>query len=169
MFHVYARGNDRHDVFLDNTDRRNYLMLLGRTVRREEWQLLTYCLMPNHIHLLVETPKANLAVGMHRLHSPYAQAFNRRHGKVGHVFQGRYGAVRVTTDAYFLTVVRYIAVNPVAAGLVSVSSEWPWSAHRALSGHEDRPSWLGASRLHDLLSGAGGGQSYAELTQPKGA
>ena len=169
-FHVYARGNDRNDVFLDATDRRKYLALLGRTARRKQWQVLSYCLMPNHVHLLVQTPGANLGAGMHLLHSPYAQGFNKRHGRVGHVFQGRYGATRVTTDAYFVTVVRYIALNPVSAGLVEAPVEWPWSSHRAVAGREDPPPWLAVGRLLAYLEGASAAATYAELTQlPKGA
>lgn len=165
IFHVYARGNDRNDVFLDATDRRRYLSLLGRNVRRLRWQLLAYCLMPNHIHLLVETPEPNLANGMHLLHSSYAQGFNRRHGRVGHVFQGRYGAVHVKTNAYFVTVVRYIALNPVTAGLVGLPGDWPWSSHRALAGHEDAPVWLAVARLVELLGGGDGRRPYVALTQ----
>ena len=169
-FHVYARGNDRQDVFLDASDRRKYLDLLGRTVRRHEWHALAYCLMPNHVHLLIQTPNANLGAGMHLLHSPYAQIFNRSHGKVGHVFQGRYGAIRVMTDAYFATVVRYIALNPVSAGLVRSPLDWPWSSHRAILGRDDPPPWLAVPRVLEFLSGASSAASYAELTQlPKGA
>ncbi len=165
VFHVYARGNDRNDLFLDATDRRKYLSFLGRTVRRQRWFLLGYCLMPNHVHLLIETPEANLAPGMHRLHSPYAQVFNKRHGRVGHLFQGRYGAVQVTTDAYFATVVRYIAVNPVSSRLVELPCDWPWSSHRALAGREDPPPWLAVRRLHELLSGRHQSEPYVALTR----
>ncbi len=165
VFHVYARGNDRNDVFLDATDRRKYLSLLARAVGRHRWLLLGYCLMPNHVHLLVETPERNLARGMHRLHSPYAQVFNRRHGRVGHVFQGRYGAVQVTTEAYFSTVVRYIAVNPVSAGLVELPCDWPWSSHRAVAGREDAPPWLAVSRLRQLLAAREESAPYVELTR----
>jgi REP element-mobilizing transposase RayT len=171
IFHVYARGNDRAELFLDDKDRRKYLAVLGRAVRRQDWQLLGYCLMPNHVHLLVETPRPTLGIGMHQLHSPYALAFNRRHGRVGHVFQGRYGAVLVEQEAYFTTVVRYIAVNPAAAGLVEVPADWPWSSHRAIAGFEDPPPWLGMRRLLELLStwSLDPQHSYRELTRPKGA
>ena len=165
LFHVFARGNDRRDIFLDSTDRRCYLTMLAREVRRQHWLLLGYCLMPNHVHLLVETPDPNLGAGMQRLHAPYAQAFNKRHGRVGHVFQGRYGAVQVKTDAYFATVVRYVAVNPVAAAFVEIPCDWPWSSHRALIGREDPPPWLAVQRLRELLGELEGRESYEALTR----
>jgi len=165
VFHVYARGNNRDVLFLDSTDRRKYLSLLGRAVRCQGWELLGYCLMPNHVHLLVETPQPNLAAGIQRVHSPYAQIFNRRHGRVGHVFQGRYGAVRVDTNAYFATVARYVAMNPVTAGLVHLPCDWPWSSHRAAAGQEDAPPWLAVGRLHELLDGDDKRLAYAALTR----
>ncbi len=152
IFHVYARGNNRAELFVDGVDRRKYLALLARVVRVQRWHVLGYCLMPNHIHLLVETPDANLAAGMHGLHSPYAQLFNKRHGRVGHVFQGRYGAALIEDESYFVTIVRYIAVNPATAGLVDVPADWPWSSHRAIAGLDVSPPWLAVERLIELLS-----------------
>ena len=95
IHHVYARGNGKQVIFVDARDRRTYLGMLGSVVRRCRWYCLAFCLMDNHVHLLIETPFANLGDGMMRLHSPYAQLFNERHDKVGHLFQGRYGARRV--------------------------------------------------------------------------
>src|SRR6476659_7057647 len=93
--HVYARGNNRERVFFDYADRHCYLGILDRTVARTGWRCLAYWLMDNHVHLIVETPEPNLAPGMQRLHGEYAQMLNERHGRVGHVFQGRYGSVPV--------------------------------------------------------------------------
>ena len=167
LFHVFARGNDRRTIFVDNTDRRRYLSLLGATVRRCEWLALGYCLMPNHVHLLIETQKPNLAEGMGRIQSSYAQAFNRRHNRTGHLFDGRYGSVRVQTNEHLITAVRYIAFNPVKAELAPDPVGWRWSSHRAAVGVEDPPPWLAVDRLTELLdgwSGAGAG-AYAELTR----
>ena len=165
LFHVYARGNNRALVFLDDTDLERYLLLLGSVVLDRGWRCLGYCLMPNHVHLLVETPKPNLARGMQVLHGDYGWSFNRRHERCGHVFQGRYGAVLVKTDAQLWTVVRYIARNPVAAGLCSEPEGWRWSSHAAVIGDVPR-GWLDVPRLLTLLSGAGGDprRRYAELT-----
>ena len=153
LFHVFARGNNRAAIFTDTIDRRRYLSLLGRTVRQRSWHLLAYCLMPNHVHLLVETPHANLAAGMQRIHSPYAQTFNQRHGRTGGLFEGRYGAIRITTDAYLLMVARYIARNPVEAALAPTPEAYRWSSHREIVGEEDAPPWLDVQRLLHHLSG----------------
>jgi REP element-mobilizing transposase RayT len=164
VFHVYARGNRKADIFEDDVDRRTYLARLALVVARQRWNCLAYCLMPNHIHLLVETVDPNLAAGMHLLHSLYARMFNARHGTTGHLFQGRYGAVPVTDDAQLWTTVGYIATNPVAAGLASTPEGWVWSSHRAMVGGE-RPSWLAVDRLLGLLEGYGGEppRRYREL------
>jgi putative transposase len=166
VFHVYARGNRKADIFIDDVDRKTYLGRLGRAVERYRWRCLSYCLMPNHVHLLIELTTGNLAAGMHWLHGPYAQTFNARHGGSGHVFQGRYGAVPVTDDRQLATTVGYIAVNPAAAGLVDRPEAWRWGSHRALSGVERAPAWLAAARLEELLAGAFGGDRggvYGEL------
>ena len=123
--------------------------------RIRNWRCLAYCLMPNHVHLLVETPGANLGIGMQWLHGLYAQTFNERHGRSGHLFQGRYGSVRVTTDAQLWMLVRYLAVNPVRAELCARPADWRWSSHGALAGSSD-PGWLDHSRLLEYLAPAGG-------------
>jgi REP-associated tyrosine transposase len=141
IHHVFARGNDRRTVFIDDADRRRYLEVLGTVVRRQRWLCLSYCLMDNHVHLLIETPEPNLGAGMQRLHGLYAQDFNERHGRSGHVFQGRYGAVRVRSDEQFWTAAAYVVRNPVAAGLCARPEDWPWSSHRATL-HNTRESWF---------------------------
>ena len=132
VFHVFARGNNRDLIYLDEEDYARYSAVLGAVARQHDWRLLAFCLMPNHVHLLVETPKPNLGDGMQRLHGVYAREFNRRHTRCGHLFQGRYGAVRVTTDEQLWMVARYIATNPVAAGLCSGPAQWAWSSHAAV-------------------------------------
>ena len=171
VFHVYARGNDRRDLFLDALDHERYLRLLGRATLHCRWHLLAYCLMPNHVHLLVETPETNLAKGMQQIHAPYAQAFNKKHGRCGHVFQGRYGATAVADDPQLITVVRYIARNPVSAGLAAHPAAWPWSSHRAIAGATAHPDWLAAPRLLELLSGWTPDplEAYATLTSTEGS
>jgi REP element-mobilizing transposase RayT len=155
IYHVYARGNNRQEIALDDVDRRRYLALVAREVRRRRWRCLSYCLMPNHVHLLLETPDPDLDAGMQRLQSGYAQRFNARHGRGGHVFQGRYGAVRVTDDAQLMTVVGYIAANPVTAGLCDTPEAWRWSSHAATAQRRS-PGWMDAGRLDELVGAAGG-------------
>ena len=155
IYHVYARGNRRQRIYLDDADRVRYLRMLGSAVRHYEWRCLAYCLMPNHMHLLVETPGANLGIGMQWLHGLYAQTFNERHGRSGHLFQGRYGSARVATDAQLWMLVRYLAVNPVRAELCAHPADWRWSSHGALAGASD-PRWLDHSRLLQYIAAAGG-------------
>ena len=164
VHHVYARGNGKQRIFFAAGDRAMYLSMLARTVARTRWRCLAYCLLDNHVHLLVETPHANLADGMQRLHSAYAQWLNQRTGRCGHVFQGRYGAKRITTDAQLWVTVRYIAQNPVDAGLVSAADAWIWGSHRAVV-EATEPSWLDVRRLLELFGGAGGAplRRYREM------
>jgi REP element-mobilizing transposase RayT len=156
IFHVYARGNEKRRIFVDDFDRRVYLELFGRVVGRQRWSCLAYCLMPNHVHWLVRTPEPNLGEGVRLVHGPFAQGCNVRHQRVGHLFQGRYGAVAVTDDTQLWTTVGYIAANPVTAGLVRDAADWAWSGHRATNGHEVAPGWLAVEELMGLLSANGG-------------
>ena len=164
IHHVFARGNNRRAIFLDDVDRRMYLSMLERVTIRQGWLLLAYCLMDNHVHHLVETPDPNLGDGMRRLHGEYAQAHNARHGACGHLFQSRFGAKRVTSDEQLWVVAAYIARNPVEAGRCARAEDWPWSSHTALlEGRE--PPWLGGGRLLELFAAAGGEgrRRYAEM------
>ena len=127
IYHVFTRGNDRRPIFVDDTDRYTYLAILSEVAGDSEWLRLAHCLMNNHLHLLLETPLPNLSKGMHRIQSRYALRFNRRHDRTGHLFQGRFRAVRVTSDEQLVAVTRYIAMNPVEAGLCEAPDLWKWS------------------------------------------
>jgi len=152
IYHAYARGNAKQTIFLDDADYLIYLRMLGKVTNRMSWRCLAYCLMPNHLHLLLETPEANLSQGMHRLQSRYAREFNDRHKRVGHVFQGRYGASRVTTDGQLWMAATYLARNPVAAGLTVRPEEWRWSSYAATIGRRAAQEWLDRDRLIELLA-----------------
>jgi REP element-mobilizing transposase RayT len=149
---VYARGNDQQAIFRHDGDRRIYLRLLGTVTVRRRWRCLSYCLMDNHVHLLLETPGGNLGAGMQQLQGNYAQSHNVRHRRSGHLFQGRYGAVRVTTDAQLWATAAYIARNPVDAGLCDRPEEYRWSSHGAWA-EEREPVWLDRARLRWYLGG----------------
>lgn len=129
-----SRGNAKAPTFLAETDYQAFLSGLAVGRRLDGLLCHAYCLMPNHYHLLLETPRANLDAAMHRLNSTYAIRFNRHHERTGHVFQGRYGAKLITTDSYARSVVRYIALNPVEAALCAAPEEWPWSSYAATAG-----------------------------------
>ena len=145
--HVFARGNRQQPLFRDDEDYRLYLALLAGVAAAKKWRVLAYCLMPNHVHLLIETPDANMARGMQHLHGLYARIFNDKYAYVGHHFQGRYGSKVIRDDAYLLTVARYIALNPTDAGL---PHDWPWNSFVAATTGE-APRWLDIERLLDYF------------------
>lgn len=133
-----ARGNERRPIFSETADRERFLAIAKASVRRHRAHVLAYCLMTNHYHLLVQTPEAGLARTMRQLNGVYAQDFNRRHGRDGHLFQGRYGARLVQADEYVLTALRYIVRNPLAVKLCERLEDWRWSSHRQTIGLEPR-------------------------------
>ena len=116
--------------------------MLAECVERYNLVCHAFCLMPNHYHLLIETPDGNLACAMKHLNGVYSQAFNRRHDKVGHVLQGRYKAIVVEKESHLLEVCRYIVLNPVRAKLVSTPGEWRWSSYRSQVGEARAPRFL---------------------------
>ena len=152
LYHVTSRGNAQADIYLDDPDRRIFLRILGATIRRYGWVLHAYCLMGNHYHLLLETPQPNLSRGMRQLNGVYTQCFNRRHQRVGHVFQGRFTAILVERESYLLVLARYVPLNPVRAGLVASAEQWPWSSYRATAGLEPAPPWLSIAGVLERFS-----------------
>jgi REP element-mobilizing transposase RayT len=149
--HVIARGNAGGQIVLDDDDRRTIIATLRRTAEREGWRVHAYCLMNNHIHLVVETPEQTLGSGMRRLLGGYAAGFNRRHGRYGHLFGGPYSASLVNTDAYAIQVCAYVVLNPVRAGLVNDAADWPWSSYRASAGLVAAPSYLETRLVPGML------------------
>jgi REP element-mobilizing transposase RayT len=164
IHHVTARGVARRALFRDDLDRVRYLRMLGVVVIARGWRCLSYCLMDNHVHLLIETPNPNLAIGMQRVHGNYGRSFNQRHGLTGHVFQARYNPVRVRSDRQLWAVAAYIADNPVEAGLSERPEDWRWSSHAAFLGRPG-PHWLDAARLQERLRGFGAGEPQAALEE----
>jgi putative transposase len=142
VYHVITRGNRRQPIFVSRGDAPAFLGLVARVVRILGWRCHDFCLMPNHYHAVVETPNPDLAVGMQRLNGVYAKWFNHHHGVEGHLFERRYRAIVIETDGQLLAVCRYLALNPVAAGLCSHPAEWPWSSYRAMVGLEPPPEFL---------------------------
>ena len=164
LHHVFARGAARQQIFVDHVDRRRYLLLLAREARRVGWRCLTYCLMGNHMHLLLETPVPELSTGMQRLQGVYAQGFNRRHKRSGHLFERRFNAVGVESDAQLWGTVNYIVQNPVVAGLCRTPEAWPWSSHAAVLTQTPLP-WLDERRLlaYFAVDGGNARRRYVEL------
>lgn len=142
VYHLTTRGNARQKIFHDDADRRTFLAVLARVVARYGWLCHAYCLMDNHYHLLIETPKPNLALGMRQLNGIYTQAFNRRHRRVGHLFQGRYKAILVQKQAHLLELCRYVVLNPLRVKARDRVDQWKWSSFRATAGLEKAPEFL---------------------------
>jgi REP element-mobilizing transposase RayT len=144
LYHVTSRGDGREDVFLDDPDREAFLELLGEVCGRFAWTVYAYCLMTNHYHLLIETAEPTLSRGMRQVNGVYTQRFNRRHDRVGHVFQGRFKAILVQRDAYLLELCRYVVLNPLRAGMTGDPGQWPWTSYHATVGEVPAPAWLDA-------------------------
>ncbi|PKO61380.1 MAG: addiction module toxin RelE, partial [Betaproteobacteria bacterium HGW-Betaproteobacteria-17] len=142
LYHVTSRGDGREDIYLNEADRRVWLDVFGQVCKRFNWVCHAWCQMGNHYHLLIESPEANLAQGMRQLNGVYTQRFNRAHGRVGHVFQGRYKAILVERDSYLLELARYVVLNPLRAGMVKRLETWSWSSYFATCGQAPVPEWL---------------------------
>ena len=142
IYHITSRGDGRDDIYLSDADRIGWLEVFGEVCQRFNWVCHAWCQMTNHYHLLIETPEANLARGMRQLNGVYTQRFNRVHGRVGHVFQGRYKAILVERDSYLLELARYVVLNPLRAKMVKRLDAWPWSSYLATCGQAESPPWL---------------------------
>lgn len=143
IYHVTQRGVARAPLFKDDADRKRFLLRLADAVEQEGIRLYLFCLMTNHVHLLLETPRGNLSRFMQRLQTAYTHYFNLRHGRVGHLMQGRYGAKPVQGDQYLLKLSRYVHLNPVAPAIIGeqllkerirLLREYPWSSYRGYAG-----------------------------------
>jgi REP element-mobilizing transposase RayT len=138
IHHLTARGDHREAIFDGEADRVAFLRRYKTVVARHGWIPITYCLMDNHVHIVIETPRLTLGDGARDLLSEYAAKRNRRRCETGHIFQGRFGSRLVGSPEYFAQLLRYVALNPVVAGACSNPREWQWSSHRALlAGHGD--------------------------------
>ncbi|MGH7395305.1 MAG: transposase, partial [Candidatus Methylomirabilales bacterium] len=142
MYHVTARGNERKAIVRDDRDRARFVDTLAAMVDLYRVRCHGWVLMTNHYHLLLETPSPNLSQALRYLNGVYTQAFNRRHRRVGHLFQGRFKAIVVEKDAYLLELCRYVVLNPVRAGVVPTPRAYPWSSYRATAGLTEGPAWL---------------------------
>jgi len=127
IYHVTARGVDRCAIFLDEDDYSFFIRLFRNVREREFFDVDAYCLMPNHFHAIIEAELERLSRGMHRLIGIYAQRFNERYDRVGHLVQDRFHARVIRDDEHFATACRYVWDNPVRAGLCAEAHQWPWS------------------------------------------
>jgi len=152
IYHVINRGDRQEFIFTGDSDRHCFLKTLSQACQKTAWQVHAYCLMPNHFHLVLETPQPNLVPGMKWLLGTYTSRFNHRHHQCGHLFSGRYKARPVdgSGNGYLKTVCDYVHLNPVRAGLLQPGQplqEFPWSSYRLYLEPALRPPWLRAERL----------------------
>ncbi len=151
LWHVTSRGNERRAIVRDDRDRERFLGILAEAIGDTGWRLFAYVLLDNHYHLLLETPEPNLSIGMRQLNGRYGQWFNRRHDRVGHVFQGRFGGIRIEREAHLLEVSRYVVLNPVRAGVTAAPAGYRWSSFCATAGLRPAPPWLRTDLVLDLF------------------
>jgi REP element-mobilizing transposase RayT len=160
IYHVMARGNGRQAIFHIDDDYQRMTDGLAKTVSRTDWQVLAYVWMPNHIHLLVRTPKPNLSRGMQYLLSGYANWYAKRHQRTGHLFQGRFKAELVEDDSYFWTLSRYLYLNPVRGKrpLVDHPNAWAWSSYPGFGKKSARVDWIDYDSVLAAWQGEMGGK-----------
>lgn len=142
VYHITSRGNERKAIFRDDEDRARILDILHAVNKRYNWLCHAYCLMNNHYHIVIETPDGNISKGMRQLNGVYTQTYNRRHDRVGHIFQGRYKAILIQKESHLLEVCRYVVLNPVRAKTAKKPEEWRWSSYRGTIGKEKPHSCL---------------------------
>jgi REP element-mobilizing transposase RayT len=142
-----ARGNGRMSIFLDDRDYRQLEFLLGEVVAEYDVECWGFCGMGNHYHAILRPTRPNISAAMRRLNGEYAQWWNRRHSRVGHVFQGRFKDQIVSREQYLMALIRYVARNPLRAGLVSDLGNWRCGSYRAIAGLEDAPAFLSVDTI----------------------
>jgi putative transposase len=189
-YHVTARGNERRTIFRNDRDRQRFVELVAALPERFGSRVHAYVLLPNHFHLLLETPEANLSRTCQWLNVSYSVGFNRRHQRSGHLFQGRFGAVLIEDDAGFQEVGRYLHLNPVRVAALRLSKrqraadragvgevpapevvaerlrvlrQWKWSSYPAYAGYAPAPDWLTREPLGHLCGGRSGKERQAAL------
>lgn len=157
VHHVTSRGHRKRPIYLDDRDRQHFLELLEIVARRYRWTVTVYTLMTNHFHLVIQTQKPNLGIGMRHLNSAYVGWFNKRHDCINALFGDRYGDVLVESKAYMQRLARYVVLNPVRAKMVEHAEDYEWSSYRATAGLAEAPKWL---RLDPLMPFFGEKQSW---------
>src|SRR4051794_829779 len=162
-YHVTSHAVDGATIVHDDQDRAKLITTTANVVDRQCWVALAFCVMDTHFHLLVTTPKTNLAEGMRLLNGRYAQSFNRRHGRRGHLFRERYRPTRVRSDAHLLLTIRYIARNPLEPRLAHHPCDYAWSSYAGVVG--TAPCWPFVSRAAVLEHVGGDGAATALLRE----
>lgn len=135
IYHVMVRGNERKEIFHENEDRKRFLYILEQKKSKKEYDLYAYCLMDNHAHLIIKENMDHITRIMKRINTSYASYYNKKYGRVGHVFQDRYKSEVIEQESYLLEVIRYVHNNPVKARLVDDPKDYPWSSFHLFLDH----------------------------------
>ena len=159
IYHVMSRGNRKAPIFDDDADRGRFFETLDTARHRYGARIYEACQMTNHYHLLLATPRGNLSNFMQYLNGVFSQTSNRRHGRTGHLFEGRFRSIVVQRDSYLRRVSKYIVLNPVRAGVVSDVAAWRWSTFRATAGLEPPPAWLDTQWIDEAFNAPTHGES----------
>lgn len=152
LYHVFARGNNRESIFFEDSDYQRFLSNLEKFRISLEYTIYAYCLLPNHFHILIQVNKINLSKIMQILMTAYTMFINRKYGRVGHVFQGRFQSIIVEKETYLLQVQRYIHLNPVKARLVNRPETYPWSSYKLYFTKGNGFSDINTSVILDMFS-----------------
>jgi putative transposase len=151
VYHVMSRGNRKASIFENDDDRLHFFETIATATSRYAALVYEACQMTNHYHLVLSTPRGNLSAFMQYLNGAFAQASNRRHGRTGHLFEGRFRSIAVQRDSYLRRACRYVVLNPVRARVVAEPAAWGWSTFRATAGFEEPPAWLHTGWLKDAF------------------
>jgi REP-associated tyrosine transposase len=152
FYHVTSRGNQRERVYFEDIDREKFLEILKRTKERYGYRLHAYVLMDNHYHLLIETPEANISQAMQNINTSYTVYINKRRGRIGHLFQGRFKGIIVDKDAYLVTLSRYIHLNPVRAAIAQKPEDYRWSSYETYISNAEKNSLVYTADTLSLFS-----------------
>jgi REP element-mobilizing transposase RayT len=165
LYHIFSRGNEQGDIFYDNTDRWQFLDIVGELAERFEVDIFAYVLMDNHYHLLLKTNRANLSKIMQCFGTTYTRRFNNRHERSGHLFQGRYKSIIIENDAYLNQLSCYIHRNPLKAGIVNRLADYQWSSYLAYGYGKSKPNWLSTKLILSQYTKGDEHKQYREKVQ----
>ncbi|MBS4536477.1 transposase [Clostridium sp. D2Q-14] len=130
IYHIMVRGNEKRNIFIDKWDKMKFINILKQIKYEEDYDLFAYCIMPNHVHIIIKESTSGISHIMRRINTIYAQYFNYKYDRVGHVFQDRFKSEVIENDTYLLCAIRYIHNNPVRANIVKVPMDYSWSSYK---------------------------------------
>ena len=165
FYHIFSRGNEQRDIFLEDGDRLSFLKTIGDMSQRFDVDIFAYVLMDNHYHLLLRTRKANLSKSMHWLGSTYTRRFNLRHVRSGHLFQGRYKSILIQNEDYLMQLSCYIHRNPLRAGISNRLAAYPWSSYKAYAYNTNCPDWLNTKLILSQFAEKDPHEAYRDKVQ----